>query len=720
MPIATSFVSVAGPTLVGLILTTLGVTAKNSSTFSTLCSNIWHTANVKAEQAKWAAIAYSAKSVNKLTDAILLKDKDNTQKTYVPAGFSQEVINSAIAYGALNTTSANATYGVTVSNIPDIINKQITFPIHVVEVGVGDFVGINNNGWKLRSKTSNQKVYGVFWKSIGGQYADGTVDFCLFSKSPFTAYEVVNGVQQPLPSEHPEWVYDSTNLTFSYGGRSYGYSKKDGGYPTKNVTSISHSVQINNFKEDDSSLVSAPANSFPIGYLYGNYANASGTLKVQTSGIPFYPITESISGMIDPTLTSNIPRWSDYVSGIQDVTVTDVNTGAISSSQAIPLTITGSSVKDIEQTGIYTGTGEIDAVTDIPYETVREGTTAVDIVNQVTTRYTANLSGNGQPMDISIYTNIWEFDLGYGLEYLAKIFDFLWSDNFVSNMVKAYQNPADCVISLTAWPFRPKAGSALEKIYFGNVDSQISWYRLKNQFELFDLGTIDIYDDLYKYGKIQPIQLDPYSKLTVFLPYIGEVTIPFTYAIYYKLRLKYRVDWISGACTAIMDGESRDTGEYRNKVGQWSGNCCIQLPFGGASFANMYRGLITGISSMAGLALGGPAGMAVGAGVGSAAGGILLPSGSQTSLQTSGNSAGAGGFLGAGQPYLTYYSPNISASAYSKHCAINGYPTNEVQPISIATGVCQIDSVHLDSLNATKTEKEMLERILKEGFQVDR
>ena len=364
---------------------------------------------------------------------------------------------------------------------------------------------------------------------------------------------------------------------------------------------------------------------------------------------------------------------------------------------------------------------------------------------------------------------------------------FLWSDSFFSTLntiyVKVFGNPMDYIIGLNLFPLDLSSLDTTDdyKLRVGwfsvndpDTALPIACPKLTSQWVEIDCGSITM-DEFYA----SCLDYSPHTKLSIVVPYCGTYQLNVDDILTNMdgawdgkagstISLKYHVDLFSGVCVAML--KCGDTLLY-----QWSGSMAMNVPLSGQDYV---RAIQNGISVATTIALAastgaGPAaadmaaektaeaaksaggsdsseggsGSGIGSTIAAGAKSVLRTAGSLTratgetvltssgnaitnfkpTVQRSGSSAGASGFLANQTPYIIMEKPKqaINIDEYSSQI---GWPSGCAYAISSCSGFTKVAYVHLtnmkvniassDYINATDQELTEIESLLKGGVIV--
>ena len=275
---------------------------------------------------------------------------------------------------------------------------------------------------------------------------------------------------------------------------------------------------------------------------------------------------------------------------------------------------------------------------------------------------------------------------------------WLWSSNFVDQLLKVFNDPMQAIISLHKIYASPHiGGSATIKV--GYLDSQVPSDWVDQQYIDVDCGSVNVFETS---GNV----IDYMCDIRIYLPFIGIVSLDVDDVMRGVVNVKYRIDVITGTCVAFVS-ITRDAGAG-GVIYQYTGAMAEVYPLSSGS----YMGIITGVLGIAAgiagtIASGGAAAPAL---IGGAAGVSAM----HTKVEHSNGFSGNAGALAAKKPYIIISRPQ---SAMSNGIGANtGWPANYFVKLSQCSGFTKAKTLHLSGISgATDTELQEIERLLKEG-----
>ena len=290
---------------------------------------------------------------------------------------------------------------------------------------------------------------------------------------------------------------------------------------------------------------------------------------------------------------------------------------------------------------------------------------------------------------------------------LRSLASYLWTSDFVDSIKKMFGDPMDVIIGLTQLPFTVPTGASTT-VKAGFIDTGISMPRVSQQYIDFNMGSI-------KYGSYwgNSLDFDPYTKVQIYLPFIGFRTLNTNDVINSTVSLKYRIDCLTGSVTAWVSSGSFVKYEF-------SGQCGASIPVTSQNYNNVINTAINIVSTVGtgiigGVATGGlgtMASMATVNGISNVASGVAS-GGMKPTVQRSGGMGGAASLMGMRTPFLVFQRPKTSLP--SNYNNLYGYASNKYLKLGNCRGFTQVEYMHLQVAGATDDEMKEIENILHKG-----
>lgn len=351
---------------------------------------------------------------------------------------------------------------------------------------------------------------------------------------------------------------------------------------------------------------------------------------------------------------------------------------------------------------------------------------------------------------------------------LNDLASYMWTDqNFLQTVInhlkQILENPIEAIISLSMVPVQPQVGSSKVPVNVMFINTGVSMRPVTSQFVTVDCGTTVLQEC---YGGA--LDYNPYTRVQIYLPYIGIVQLDTDEVMAKTLHLKYHIDVVTGICCAEIKADNK-------LLYSFSGHCAVSQPITSADFSSYLNaavaaakvavGVGTGMASTtAGAAaselppavpsrpqtssalvpiqssgaigphLGSP-GLSGSRGWtdfsdipepqsngGTAWGELAKPGnvntvasamGGKMVVQHSGGFSGNSGYLAKRRPYLIVIRPRIANPRnYAQHF---GRTSMEYLNLGSCTGYTKVQSVHLSGFDATNPELSEISSLLKGG-----
>lgn len=276
---------------------------------------------------------------------------------------------------------------------------------------------------------------------------------------------------------------------------------------------------------------------------------------------------------------------------------------------------------------------------------------------------------------------------------------WLWSSNFVDQLLKIFNDPMQAIISLHKIYATPHLGGNTT-IKVGYLDSQVPSAWVDQQYITVDCGSVNLLEQ-----NASVLDYAPFVELRLYLPFIGIVSLDTADAMRGSINVKYNIDVITGTVVAMVN-ITRDGGAG-GVLYQYTGSMAENYPLSSGS----YMGIITGILGIA-------AGVAGTVASGGAAAPILLGSAAgvtamHTKIEHSNGFSGNAGALGCKIPYLII-SRQQNAMA-GNLAGLTGWPANAFVKLSQCSGLTKVKDINLSVSGATDAELQQIETLLKSG-----
>lgn len=301
---------------------------------------------------------------------------------------------------------------------------------------------------------------------------------------------------------------------------------------------------------------------------------------------------------------------------------------------------------------------------------------------------------------------------------------FMWSGDFVDLIKKMFAEPFGALISLKLM-FVPVQSANKQNVWLGNVDTGVQMNKVSEQFVDVDMGTLTISEFFSSFADYAP-----YTKVQIFLPFIGYKDLNVDEVMNAVIHLRYRIDVYSGACIAFLTVTKDIKSTKLNSIlYQFDGNCSMEIPFT-SNDNSRYVAAILNATTQGALSLASSSSVSppkpqdpfvkepntASFNLGSlapVANGMLDILSVKPNVARSGSLAGAIASMGVKQPYVIIHRPIQHMPAnYQKYY---GIPLNLTRTMSELSGYTVVSQVFIESAGATDEEVQMITTLLRNG-----
>lgn len=316
------------------------------------------------------------------------------------------------------------------------------------------------------------------------------------------------------------------------------------------------------------------------------------------------------------------------------------------------------------------------------------------------------------------------------LRALSEIF---WNSNFFTAMQNLVENITNMFTSLAMVPFTVPTSGTVEVTWLGMAITEVYLTLAAQQYLEFNMGTIDLSGDNRVFTYDNALDYSPFSRLGIYLPFIGYQELDIDECRGSTINLKYRVDIMSGSCVAIVKVNG-------NAIYQFTGNCLTQIPITNESIQSLITDAVNvGIAAANARTVGAASSADIAASEGSdkmseaqkkahEAHARVSQTNADTHLQSAtanaimglkpqynktGSVSAAAAMMSVRQPYLFLTTSRMAIPKYYEHYA--GFPCNMTGKLNEFEGFTVVDSIRLNELVATTPEVEEIYEILKKG-----
>lgn len=331
-----------------------------------------------------------------------------------------------------------------------------------------------------------------------------------------------------------------------------------------------------------------------------------------------------------------------------------------------------------------------------------------------------DLDGSSDPIALPLLPNLSALDTGMLAMYemtstqLHNLSRFLWSGAFdLDTFKKMFNDPMEAILNLSILPVESRPGVIDNvNITIGNISTDVAGAFVTNQYKIFDFGVVNINPYWGSFA-----DYSPYTKLSIFLPYVGIKEVSIDDLMGGGVRLQGYVDKLTGSIQYMLfsnQGNPRNHG-HQSVLYTWGGNCQYQIPLTASNMTNVINSLLstTGIIAGAAAAVASGGVAAPVAAVGAASGTIGNVVGAKTHVERGGGIGGAVGIFSVQTPYFIIERPE---QAYPENYdSVQGIPSDTSSPLGYYSGYVKVKAVNLSIPGATENELTKIENLLKGG-----
>lgn len=276
---------------------------------------------------------------------------------------------------------------------------------------------------------------------------------------------------------------------------------------------------------------------------------------------------------------------------------------------------------------------------------------------------------------------------------------WLWSSNFIDQVLKLFNNPMQSIIGVHKI-FASPSISGSNNITVGYLDSGVSANVVGAQYTTINCGSVKVHE---QFGNVFDYED---TQVRLYLPFIGIVQLDTADVMRGTVSVVYHVDVITGACLAEVK-VTRDGGG--GTLYQFSGDAAVRYPISSGSYMGVVSGVLGVVGGIASGIMSGGATLPMAAGA--IAGGL---SGAKTQVQHSGSFAGNAGAMGGKKPYLVIERPQSAvADGYG---AYQGTGANNIASVGAMSGYFKMTDVHTANISgASEAEIASIVQTLESG-----
>ena len=275
---------------------------------------------------------------------------------------------------------------------------------------------------------------------------------------------------------------------------------------------------------------------------------------------------------------------------------------------------------------------------------------------------------------------------------LQSLGSFLYSSDFIDNILLVNNNPIENILSIKAIPF--SISGVDTSIKLGNVDTNIVGAKCGESYKI-NIGSFIINGKYNSY-----LDYSPFTTIEIFLPFIGMQKLDTNVLINRTINILYIVDCITGSLKVQLLYNKKPLYEFNGTIG-------VDIPISSTNRAQVELGyLSSGLGAVGSIASGNVMG-AVYSGLNMAQ--------SQYHTTTSGTANPNTSFHSNRKCYLIINRPK--ADSISSYASTIGNKCCLSLSLKNLRGMTKLnENVQLKNISCTNEEREMLRNILTNGF----
>ena len=265
---------------------------------------------------------------------------------------------------------------------------------------------------------------------------------------------------------------------------------------------------------------------------------------------------------------------------------------------------------------------------------------------------------------------------------------FLWGASFFDNIKLLNSNPIENIVSCKIIPI--SVNGADERIVLGNVDTGINGDKVNSSYKV-EVGNLAISEYYHSF-----LDYAPYTKLTIFLPFIGFKELDTNTFMNKTLKVIYIFDLITGSVKAQL---------FANNVyvQSYDGNAGIDIPLTSSNRAQVEGAFIgSALSAVESKSLIG------------ASSALLNGAMTPYSFSTKGSYSPSCGSHDTRKIFVIYDRPTLQIPSTYGHDF--GYPCKLSRSLGSVNGFTMVNSnIDLNGITCTETEREEIRQLLTSG-----
>lgn len=298
---------------------------------------------------------------------------------------------------------------------------------------------------------------------------------------------------------------------------------------------------------------------------------------------------------------------------------------------------------------------------------------------------------------------------------LQALGGYLWSNDFLDNIAKIFQDPMDLIITLNVVPCAPPIFNT-SRVYIGSLDTHIDMQRVSSEYVAVNCGRVTIPE---YYGGA--LDYAPHTKISLLLPFVGVVPLNADECSNSTLEVQYNISVFTGNAMCFVKVTKFDAqgtnangsvGAMSNVLYSYPCQISNTIEISSKNYSQFYSSVIGGIGKTALSAVTSGGSKALGEGAQSA----INTMASKPSIERSGGASGTAGILGERIPKVIIERPIQSyPSNFNQY---EGLPSNITATVGSLRGFTKFEKIEMKGLKCSQNDIDEIETLLTEGIYI--
>ena len=298
---------------------------------------------------------------------------------------------------------------------------------------------------------------------------------------------------------------------------------------------------------------------------------------------------------------------------------------------------------------------------------------------------------------------------------LQALGGYLWSNDFLDNIAKIFQDPMDLIITLNVVPCAPAILNT-SRVYIGSLDTHIDMLRISSEYVAVNCGRVTIPE---YYGSA--LDYAPHTKISLLLPFVGVVPLNADECSNSTLEVQYNISVFTGNAMCFVKVTKFDAqgtnangsvGTMSNVLYSYPCQISNTIEISSKNYSQFYSSVIGGIGKTALGAASGGVGKALGEGAQSA----INTMSTKPTIERSGGASGTAGILGERIPKVIIERPIQSyPSNFNQY---EGLPSNITATVGSLRGFTKFEKIEMKGLKCSQNDIDEIETLLTEGIYI--